>query len=105
MHSLTYEHTYVDALIQKSRVSNENQALIDIIERNKTTAPVIVIADRGYESYNTLAHIQEKGWNFLFRIKDADSKGGIANGLVLPDSNEYDLPIDLHLSVGRTQEH
>ena len=99
------EQTYVDALIQKSRVSNENQALIDMIERNKTTAPVIVIADRGYESYNALAHIQEKGWKFLFRIKDADSKGGIANGLVLLDNNEYDLLIDLHLSAGRTQEH
>ena len=99
------EQTYVDALIQKARVSNENQSLIDMIERNKSESPVIVIADRGYKSYNALAHIQEKGWNFLFRIKGADSKGGIANGLILPDCDEYDLHIDLHLSAGRTQEH
>ena len=30
----------------------------------------LVIADRGYESYNNMAHIQEKGWFFLIRIKD-----------------------------------
>lgn len=40
-----------------------------------------------------------------FRIKDADSRGGIANGLDLPQDDEYDIFIDLHLSAGRTQEH
>lgn len=29
----------------------------------------LIIADRGYESYNNIAHIQEKGWNYLIRIK------------------------------------
>lgn len=99
------EETYIDAVIQKSRVSNENQALMDMVDRNAASDSVIVLADRGYESYNALAHIQEKGWKFLFRIKNADSKGGIANGLVLPDEDEFDLYIDLHLSAGRTQEH
>ena len=32
--------------------------------------------------YNNLAHIQEKGWNFLIRIKDGTA--GIASGLALP---------------------
>ena len=96
---------YTDAIIQKSRISNENQALIDMIDRDKNTSSTLILADRGYESYNALAHIQEKGWKFLFRIKDANSKGGIANGLVLPESDEYDIFIDLHLSAGRTAEH
>lgn len=42
---------------------------------------------------------------FLFRIKGANSRGGIANGLILPESNEYDIFIDLHLSAGRTDKH
>lgn len=96
---------YTDTIIQKSRVSNENQALIDMVDRDNTITPTLIIADRGYESYNALAHIQEKGWNFLFRIKDANSRGGIANGLILPDDDEYDIFIDLHLSAGRTEEH
>ena len=65
----------------------------------------LIIADRGYESYNALAHIQEKGWKFLFRVKDATSSGGIANGLDLPQDNEYDIFINLHLSAGRTKDH
>lgn len=97
--------TYIDSVVQRSRVSNENQALIEMIDRHQTSDPVIVIADRGYESYNALAHIQEKGWKFLFRIKDASSKGGIAEGLDLPDENEFDFFIDLHLTAGRTKEH
>lgn len=96
---------YVDTIIQKSRNSNENQALIDMVDRNAGTMDTLIIADRGYESYNALAHIQEKGWKFLFRVKDATSSGGIANGLDLPQDNEYDIFINLHLSAGRTKNH
>lgn len=96
---------YVDTIIQKSRNSNENQALIDMVDRNSEDIDTLIIADRGYESYNALAHIQEKGWNFLFRVKDANSSGGIANGLTLPQNDEYDIFIDLHLSAGRTKDH
>ncbi|SFI18272.1 Transposase DDE domain-containing protein [Pseudobutyrivibrio sp. OR37] len=96
---------YVDTIIQKSRNANENQALIDMVDRNASTMDTLIIADRGYESYNALAHIQEKGWKFLFRVKDATSSGGIANGLDLPQDNEYDIFINLHLSAGRTKDH
>ena len=96
---------YVDTIIQKSRNSNEIQALIDMVDRNAGTMDTLIIADRGYESYNALAHIQEKGWKFLFRVKDANSGGGIANGLDLPQDNEYDIFINLHLSAGRTKDH
>ena len=96
---------YVDTIIQKSRNSNEIQALIDMVDRNAGTMDTLIIADRGYESYNALAHIQEKGWKFLFRVKDATSSGGIANGLDLPQDNEYDIFINLHLSAGRTKDH
>lgn len=95
---------YTDTIIQKSRLSNENQALIDMIDRDKNTSSTLILTDRGYESYNALAHIQEKGWKFLFRVKNANSRGGIANGLILPKSNEYDIYIDLHLSAGRTEK-
>lgn len=60
---------YIDTIIQKSRNSNENKALIDMVDRNNKTDATLIIADRGYESYNALAHIQEKGWKFLFESK------------------------------------
>lgn len=42
----------------------------------------LVIADRGYESYNNMAHIQEKGWKFLIRVKGRNT--GIKSCLDLP---------------------
>ena len=46
--------------------------------------PVILVADRGYESYNTLAHLEEKGWNAVIRVKDLTNKSMISS-LPLPD--------------------
>lgn len=39
----------------------------------------ILIADRGYENYNVMAHAMNKGWKFVVRIKDKNSNG-IASG-------------------------
>lgn len=36
-----------------------------MVDRNSKTDATLIIADRGYESYNALAHIQEKGWKFF----------------------------------------
>lgn len=92
---------YDDVIIQKARQANEHKALIEMIERSKLRK-AIVIADRGYESYNTLAHIQEKGWFFLFRIKDGAY--GIKNGLELPETASYDLSFVLNLTRKQTKE-
>ncbi len=46
-----------------------------MVDRDTSTVPTVYIADRGYESYNNLAHIQEKGRYFLVRIKDVNSTG------------------------------
>ena len=95
------QHTYTDALIQKSRKSDESGALTDMVDRSGIEQ-ALLLADRNYESYNNLAHIQEKGWYFLIRIKD--NTNGITSGLVLPDKDEYDLPFHIHLTRKQTNE-
>ena len=93
-------HTYVDAQIQKSHLANEHKAFVDIVDRLEDFFPVLIMADRGYESYNNLAHLQEKGHFFLIRVKDAASKQGITPGFSLPNE-----PFDrqFHLSLTRKQ--
>ena len=93
--------TYTDALVQKVRDKNEHRAFCEMTDRAEG-APAILLADRGYESFNNMAHVQEKGWRFLFRCKDA--RGGIASGLELPDSEEFDLPLTLRLTRKQTNE-
>jgi hypothetical protein len=39
-----------------------------MVDRSTLTGKVLVIADRGYESYNVFAHIMKKGWKFLIRF-------------------------------------
>ena len=41
-----------------------------MVDRSTIKGKVIVITDRGYEAYNNMAHIQEKGWFYLIRVKD-----------------------------------
>ena len=54
-----------------------------MVDRSEITGDVILIADRGYESYNNMAHIQEKGWKYLIRIKDFQQyNSGILHGFV-----------------------
>ena len=62
--------TYADAIIQPARLENENKAVCEMIDRYQGEVKTVFIADRGYESYNIFAHVQEKGMFFLVRVKD-----------------------------------
>lgn len=84
-------HTYKDAVVFKKRIENENKALVKMVDRSSLSGNIIIIADRGYEAYNNMAHIQEKGWKYLIRIKDFQNySSGILHGLELPDEDEFD---------------
>lgn len=80
---------YVDAIIQPSREENENRAMCKLIDHYKGSS-AIFIADRNYENYNIFAHTEEKGMYYLIRVKDINSTG-ILKGMVLPQSNEFDI--------------
>lgn len=95
------QHLYTDVVIQGSKECNEHSAFQKMID-NSPIPRALVIADRGYESYNNMAHIQEKGWFFLIRIKDG--KAGIKDGLKLPNEAEFDMSVSLKLTRKQTNE-
>lgn len=98
-------HTYEDAIVFKCKEAGENKALTAMVNKSTIEGKAIVIMDRGYEAYNNMAHIQEKGWFYLIRIKDfGQHKTGILHGLELPDVDEFDEYIDLNLSRKQTNE-
>ena len=51
---------YVDVTMQGKKGMNEHKALISMIDRSNIPGKVIVLMDRGYESFNNIAHLQEK---------------------------------------------
>lgn len=92
---------YLDAVVHKRKLSNENGALVQMVERMNDETPTIVIADRAYEAYNTMAHIERKGWKYLIRMRE---KGGILTPFFFPEDVEMDCWMNVVLTKKWTNQ-
>lgn len=93
---------YTDALLQTASEYQEYRACINMMERSSLDK-VILVADRGYENYNVMAHAINKGWKFVIRIKDISSNG-IASEIKLPKSDTFDTDISITFTRRQTKE-
>ena len=94
-----HQNIYRSVIIQNGAHRDEHIALQQLVDSSEISK-ALVIADRGYESFNSMAHIQEKGWFFLIRVKDG--KYGIKAGFDLPNEDCFDLNIVLNLTRKQT---
>ena len=94
---------YVDAIVQGRKCENEHRAFVTMVDRDPSSAPTIYMADRGYESYNSMAHIIEKGQYFLIRARDSQNNC-LVSGLCLPDEDEFDVQCCLGLTRQQTKQ-
>ena len=92
---------YVDAILQPRRNADEIVAFISMIDRFDGDEKTIFTADRGYESYNVLAHIQERGMKYVLRIKKPSSSG-ILQSLHLQENCTFDLAFSYFLTKKQT---
>ena len=86
---------YTDVIVQKEHEKDEKAALCAMVDRSPVSGPVILLADRGYESCNNLAHLEGKGWNYLIRLRDKNR--AVAYGLKLPDATQFDISVQITL--------
>ena len=91
--------TYTDAIIQSAHKKDEFLAFCQLVDRHEISDNLkyIFIGDRGYCSYNNMAHVIKKGQYFLFRTKDITSKGLIGN-FDFPDSDTFDISVNVTLT-------
>ena len=91
-------HTYTDALIQPVHNKNEFGAFCDMVDRHDIIDGTknVYIGDRGYCSYNNMAHVINQGQYFLFRAKDIHSKGLVGN-FNFPDEESFDIRVKVTL--------
>lgn len=94
---------YTDALVQPRRKINEYDAFAKMVDWSRISQKSIVIADRGYESYNLFAHVEQKGWNYLIRVKDIGSNG-MLRSFDLPTTDEFDVTINTTLTRKQTKK-
>lgn len=94
--------TYCDFHVQGKKKLHERAALNLMVDRYSDPVPSILMADRGYESFNTFAHLIRKNMKFVIRMKDINSNG-ILSAYDLPD-DEFDTRIETTLTRRHTKE-
>ena len=94
-HDLDYCR-YSDAVIQPISHKDEYGAFSTIVDRHPlpVSAKAVFIADRGFCSYNNMAHVLQRGQFFLFRAKDIHSKG-LLHHIDFPPEDEFDVSVRL----------
>lgn len=66
--------TFADVVIQPEPKKDEIGALVEMLKRNTFAQKTLIIADRGFESYNLIGHCLEKpNTDFLIRVKQSRS--------------------------------
>lgn len=95
---------FMDVEVYSGRKQNERKALLHMIDRmDDISDDTIIIADRGYESYNVFEYIKQKNLNCLLRVKDINGNG-ITSSLKLPDKDCFDVDYRILATRRRTKE-
>lgn len=93
--------TYQHCLIQPQPQADEVGALYFMLEWYDFPEKTLIVADRGYESYNVFAHFKEKtGADFLIRVKQ--SRSAMREVRKLP-MKELDTDISFTLTTTQTK--
>ncbi|MDD3795202.1 MAG: transposase [Lachnospiraceae bacterium] len=91
-------HIYTDILIQPVHEKDEFKAFCSMVDRHPVFSETknIYIGDRGYCSYNNMAHVVASDQRFLFRTKDIHSKG-LVGKFDYPESDTFDIDVNVTL--------
>lgn len=94
--------TFDDLVIQPEPKKDEIGALVTMLQRNDFEEKTLIIADRGFESYNLIAHCSEKtNTDFLIRVKQ--SRSAMREVAKLPLC-ELDCDIGFTITTTQTKE-
>lgn len=96
---------YTDAVLQPIKQKDEYGAFRTIVDRHPlpTNAHAVFIADRGFCSYNNMAHVIQRGQFFLFRAKDIHSKG-LLHHIDFPSDDSFDTSVQLVIIRKQSKE-
>ena len=94
-------HTFIDTMIQLEPKKDEIGALVTMLKRNSFYQKTLIIVDRGFESYYTIAHLLEKpNVDFLIRVKQ--SRSAMREVAKIP---MLGLDCDISFSICTTQKN
>ena len=90
--------TYTDAVLQPVHEKDEFRAFCTMVDRQEISPGIKYVypGDRGFCSWNCMAHVRERGQYFLFRSKDIHSKG-ITSRFHFPGDGSFDTTVRVTL--------
>lgn len=94
-------HIYVSVNIEPGTKQSEAASAITMAETFSEKS--IIIADRGYCTYNVLHSFQEKKQKYLIRSKSPSSQNGILSKLNLENKLSNDETITIHVKRGKSK--
>ncbi|GAB2022188.1 hypothetical protein RyT2_12620 [Pseudolactococcus yaeyamensis] len=83
---------FVSVDFQGRNEVDERESLLRMVDKSKFKQKTIIIADRGYRSFNVYEYLKQSGQKFVIREKDIMSKGFL-NNLPLPKKDCFDTEI------------
>lgn len=92
--------TYLKVAFQPKHQADERQSLCNMVDQMRFSDPTIILADRGYESFNVFEHISYAGQKFVIRAKDINSNGFLSH-LVLPQTPTFYVTVNFKLTRGK----
>ncbi len=98
------EQRYTDVIIQSRSEINEIDAACSMVDNKRIKGKCLYIADRGYESFNLIAHIMEKNDYFLIRLKDIFSQTSSYRDIVPEPNTEFDISSEFIITRSRKKK-
>lgn len=87
------EQRYSDTVIQGRRNMRETAAACEMVDRKNISGKCLYICDRGYDSFNLMAHIMEAEDFFLIRVKNPYCDRSPYKNFLPEKEGEFDIPI------------
>ena len=99
------ENRFISAVTQPRPQMNENAAFCQLISECDMPKNTIFIADRGYITLNTLAHLLDNNHYFLIRAKAPTTSSSMTKDLMEPNipSDKY-IKVDISRSMKNRRE-
>lgn len=94
---------YLDACIQGYFSMNEKQAFCEMIDRFPAGIPAVFIADRGYASFNVIAHAIKNNHHFVIRLTSSMALNLFCDTDAVRELDSFDIEDDVHIGRARTR--
>lgn len=95
---------YVDASIQGYFSMNETLAFCEMMDRFPRDGSYLFVTDRGFSSYNVIAHALNNGHHFVMRLTSSMAKNVFCDNKELINEEPFDLEDDIHVGRIRTRK-